>query len=198
MPVATPGARASRLQRRRTRPLAQHARGHWRHLEPTGIERDRPDHRYKVYRGDASGAETYARDTGNVLSCTDTTAVNGGTYCLPGRGPERRRRGPAFGRAIGAAGDRAERPATLRPAGTGRAAQPQVVGAELEAARRSPDTGSTAPRVGRRGLHRQRGANASSYADKTTTKGVRYYYWMTAVNVLGVGQPSNEANAVAK
>jgi len=42
------------------------------------------------------------------------------------------------------------------------------------------------------------GPTATSYADKTATKGVRYYYWVTAVNVLGVGQPSSEANAVAK
>ena len=41
-------------------------------------------------------------------------------------------------------------------------------------------------------------ATATSYADKTATKGVRYFYWVTAVNVLGVGQPSNEADAVAK
>ena len=39
---------------------------------------------------------------------------------------------------------------------------------------------------------------ATSYADKTATKGVRYYYWVAATNVLGVGAASNEASAVAK
>jgi fibronectin type 3 domain-containing protein len=39
---------------------------------------------------------------------------------------------------------------------------------------------------------------ATSYADRTAIKGVRYYYWVTATNVLGVGAASNEASAVAK
>jgi fibronectin type 3 domain-containing protein len=42
------------------------------------------------------------------------------------------------------------------------------------------------------------GSNATSYADKSATKGTRFYYWVAAVNVLGVGPASNEVNAVAK
>ena len=41
-------------------------------------------------------------------------------------------------------------------------------------------------------------STATSYADRTTSKGVRYYYWVTATNVLGVGPASGEASAIAK
>ena len=42
------------------------------------------------------------------------------------------------------------------------------------------------------------GSNVTTYADRSTTKGVRYYYWITALNVVGVGPASNEATAIAK
>ena len=42
------------------------------------------------------------------------------------------------------------------------------------------------------------GSTATSYEDLGTTKGIRYYYWVTAVNAFGVGPASNEASAVAK
>jgi fibronectin type 3 domain-containing protein len=41
-------------------------------------------------------------------------------------------------------------------------------------------------------------ASATSYTDKSTTKNFRYYYWVTALNVLGAGPASNEANAISK
>jgi subtilisin family serine protease len=40
--------------------------------------------------------------------------------------------------------------------------------------------------------------STTTYRDAGTTKGVLYFYVVRAVNVAGEGQPSNEANAVAK
>ena len=40
--------------------------------------------------------------------------------------------------------------------------------------------------------------NVTTYSDKVTTGGVRYYYKVTAVNSVGESPPSNEASAVAK
>ena len=42
------------------------------------------------------------------------------------------------------------------------------------------------------------GSTATSYVDNAAAKGIRYYYWVTAVNAFGVGPASNEASAVAK
>ena len=40
--------------------------------------------------------------------------------------------------------------------------------------------------------------NVTSYVDTATTKGVRYYYKVTAVNAVGEGPPSTESSATAK
>ena len=40
--------------------------------------------------------------------------------------------------------------------------------------------------------------SATSYTDKTAIKGTRYFYWVTAVNVLGIGPASNEVSAVGR
>jgi fibronectin type 3 domain-containing protein len=41
-------------------------------------------------------------------------------------------------------------------------------------------------------------ANTTSFADRTTTRGVRYFYWITAMNGIGEGPPSAEVSAVAR
>jgi hypothetical protein len=40
--------------------------------------------------------------------------------------------------------------------------------------------------------------NVTSYLDKATTTGVRYYYKVSAVNAVGEGVASGESNARAK
>jgi fibronectin type 3 domain-containing protein len=40
--------------------------------------------------------------------------------------------------------------------------------------------------------------NVTSYRDSATSRGVRYYYVITAVNAIGEGPLSNEATAVAR
>jgi fibronectin type 3 domain-containing protein len=159
-----------------------------------------PVTRYLVYRGDASGAETPLETTFNVLSWTDTTAVKGGTYyyqvaalSAAGEGPRSAERSAQRGTAPSA-------PRTLTASGNG----PGGVNLKWSAPTLNGGSAVTGYRIYRATVSGgevyivSAAATATSYADKTATKGVRYFYWVTAVNVLGVGQPSNEANAVAK
>jgi hypothetical protein len=41
-------------------------------------------------------------------------------------------------------------------------------------------------------------SGVTSYIDKATVRKTRYYYWITAVNVLGESVPSTEVTAVAR
>ena len=155
---------------------------------------------YRIFRGSESGAEMPLQTIGNVLSFTDTTAANGGTYwyqvaalSAAGEGGHSDTRSAQRGTAPSA-------PRTLTASGNG----PGGVNLKWSA----PTSNGGSPVTGYR-IYRatvsggeayivSAAPSATGYADKTATKGVRYYYWVTAVNVLGVGQPSNEANAVAK
>ena len=41
-------------------------------------------------------------------------------------------------------------------------------------------------------------SNVTSYKDTTTTKGLTYFYTVEAINAIGTGPISNEANATAR
>ena len=44
----------------------------------------------------------------------------------------------------------------------------------------------------------QVGASTTTYTDSSVSKGITYYYYVTAVNSVGESQPSNEVNATSR
>jgi hypothetical protein len=155
---------------------------------------------YRIYRGGSSGGETYLATVGNVLSFTDGTASNGGLYFYQvaavnavGEGPRSAERSAQRGTAPSA-------PRTLTASSNG----PGGVSLKWTAPLTNGGSAVTGYRIYRGTAAGGEvslisvNASATSFADKGATKGVRYYYFVTATNVLGVGPASNEASAVAK
>jgi predicted phage tail protein len=153
---------------------------------------------YRVYRGTASGGETWIATVGVVTTFTDTGLTNGTTYWYQVS-------------AVNAVGEgtrsteTSARPATvptaprnvnatknpthgvtltwLAPASNGGAA---VTGYRIY---RSTTSGSqTVIDVG----------NVLRYVDTDTTSGVRYYYQVSAVNDVGEGPRSTQTSAIAR
>jgi fibronectin type 3 domain-containing protein len=155
---------------------------------------------YRIYRGTSPGTATYLATVGNVLSYMDTAVTNGGLYYYqvaavnaPGEGPRSVERSAQRGTAPSA--PRSLTASTNKPGGVSLkwSAPTSNGGSAVTGYRiyRGTSSGSETYLV-------SVSSTTTSYADRSTTKGVRYYYWVSAVNVLGVGPASNEANAVAK
>ena len=155
---------------------------------------------YRIYRSTGSQGETFLASVGTVLSFTDTTAANGGLYYYQVSAISASGEGPRSAEKSGQRGTAPTAPRTLSASANGPG------GVSLKWSAPTSDGGS--PITGYR-IYRATTAGgelylvtvagtATSYADKTATKGVRYYYWVAATNVLGVGAASNEASAVAK
>jgi fibronectin type 3 domain-containing protein len=155
---------------------------------------------YRIYRGGASQSETYLASIGNVLSFTDTAVSNGGLYYYQVTAINTTGEGPRSAEKSGQRGTAPTAPRTLTASANG----PGGVSLKWSAPASSGGSAVTGYRIYRATTAGGEvylvsvGGTATSFADKGTTKGVRYYYWIAATNVLGVSPASNEANAIAK
>jgi fibronectin type 3 domain-containing protein len=158
---------------------------------------------YRVYRSTVSNAQTLLATVAvntavSLQSFTDTTVQNGTTYYYQltafnavGEGlrtyekTAKRGTAPTAPRSVTATTNTAGG-VTLRwysPSSNGGSS---VTGYKIY---RSTSSGTEVLLVAV--------GNVTSYVDKATTKGVRYYYWVTAVNVLGEGPASSEVTAIS-
>ena len=155
---------------------------------------------YRIYRSTGSQGETFLASVGTVLAFTDTTAANGGLYYYQVSAVSAAGEGPRSAEKSGRRGTAPTAPRTLSASSNG----PGGVSLKWSAPSSnggSPITGYRIYRATTAGGELYLGtvsATTTSYADRTASKGVRYYYWVAATNVLGVGAASNEASAVAK
>jgi hypothetical protein len=155
---------------------------------------------YRIYRG-ASGGPLTLLATVNVQATgfTDTAVVNGGTYAYQvaafstfGEGP----RTPIVSAQRGTAPGAPRSPtATAGPKGTTLkwTAPTSNGGSPITAYRiyRSTTSGTEVFLAGVSGT-------TLTYVDKAVTKKTRYFYWVTAVNVLGEGAHSPEVSVTAR
>lgn len=154
---------------------------------------------YRIYRGTATGGAVYLATVGSVLTYMDTAVVNGGRYYyqvsavnLPGEGP----------RSAEAVAQRGTAPSA--PRNLSASAKPTGITLKWSAPTSNGGSALTGYRI-YRGTVSGGGAylasvaaNATTYTDKSAVKGTRYFYVVTAVNVLGVGPSSNEVNLVGR
>jgi fibronectin type 3 domain-containing protein len=152
---------------------------------------------YRIYRSTVSKGAVYLATVGNVLAFTDTNVQNGTTYyyqvsAVNGAGESPRTAEKAAARGTAPTAPRSLTATTASGGITLKWSAPSATGgAALIAYRiyRSTSSGGQAFLV-------SVSNKTTSYVDKTTTKGVRYYYFVRAVNDLGESPPSNEVNAL--
>jgi hypothetical protein len=156
---------------------------------------------YKVYRGTVSGGETLLTTLGNVTSYSDTAVTNGTTYYYRVS-------------AVNAVGEGAQsNEVSATPQNVAAPSAPQNLAAAAARGKGIQLTWSAPASNGGSaitGYKIYRGTtsggevllttvgNVTSYKDSTTSRGVTYYYKVTAVNAAGEGPASNEASATAK
>jgi fibronectin type 3 domain-containing protein len=150
---------------------------------------------YKIYRGTVSKGAVYLATVGNVLAFTDTSAQNGTTYYYQVS-------------AVNGAGEGVRAAEKVAKRGTAPTAPRSLVAATVTGGIKltwsAPSSNGGASITGYR-IYRATSSGAQtllttvtsrSFTDKSTIKGVRYYYIVRAVNDLGESPPSNEANAL--
>ena len=151
---------------------------------------------YRIYRGTISGGETLLTTIGNVTSYVDTMVVGGTTYYyqvsavnIIGEGPKSNEVS-----AISLSLPTAPRSLTATPGNT------QVTLGWL------PPLNDGGSAITEYRIYRGTISNGESYLtsvtgstttflDSTVTNGITYYYKVSAVNSIGEGPFSNEANA---
>jgi fibronectin type 3 domain-containing protein len=154
---------------------------------------------YRIYRGTVSGGATYLATVGNVLSFVDTGVVNGGRYYYQVSAVNTTGEGPRSGEVSAQRGTAPSAPRNLSAS-----AKPTGITLKWSAPAANGGSAVTSYRVYRGNVSGGEvylttvGAGTTSYTDKSTTKGTRYFYWVTAVNVLGVGPASNEVNLLGR
>ena len=159
-----------------------------------------PVNGYRIYRSSVSQGETFLASVGTVLSFTDTTAANGGLYFYQVSAVSAAGEGPRSAEKSGQRGTAPTAPRTLSASSNG----PGGVSLKWSVPASNGGSAITGYRIYRATTSGGElylvsvAGTATSYADKTASKGVRYYYWVTATNVLGVGPASGEASAIAK
>jgi hypothetical protein len=157
---------------------------------------------YRVYRSTSAGGETLYTSLGNVTSYTDVGLANGTTYYYKvaavnsvGTGPlsNERSAAPVAGATVPGA------PQNLVAVQN----KPKGIALAWSASATNGGSAITGYRIlrstsaGTETLYATVGA-ITSYTDPATTRGVTYYYKVTAVNNVGAGPSSNEANAVGR
>jgi Fibronectin type III domain len=157
---------------------------------------------YVVYRGTTSGSETLLTTLGNVTSFNDTTVTNGTTYFYK----------VSAQNAVGEGAQSNEVSATPSAGATVPSAPQNLTAAPARGKgvqlNWSPPASNGGSPITAYNIYRgtTSGAevlltsvgNVTSFKDSTTTRGVTYYYKVTAENAVGEGLASNEAHAVAK
>lgn len=157
---------------------------------------------YKVYRSTSSGAETLLTTLGNVTTYDDGAVTNGTTYFYK----------VSAVNAVGEGAQSNEVNATPQAAASAPSAPQNLTavpargkGVQLSWSAPASDGGSPVT-----GYNIYRGnvaggetlltsvGNVTSFKDTSTTRGATYYYRVTAVNAVGEGPASNEANTTAK
>ena len=152
---------------------------------------------YRIHRGLSPGGEAFLVQVGNVLAFTDMGLTNGVTYYYTVSAVNAIGEGPASNEASAT-------PATIPSAPIGLAATPGNGQVVLDWSAPASDGGFpiTNYRI-HRGLSPGGEAflvqigNVLTYTDLGLTNGVTYYYEVSAVNAVGEGPRSNEANATA-
>jgi hypothetical protein len=196
--TATPGQRPSAPRNPATQPnLPEGIQVAWTAPATSGTG---PVTGYRIYRGGASSAETYLATVGNVLAFVDAAVSNGGTYYYQVAALNAYGEGPRSTEAAAQRGTAPSAPRSLTASSNG----PGGVTLKWVAPATTGGSAVTGYRIYRSTASGSEvylvsvASGATSYADKAATKGVRYYYWLAAVNVLGVGPASNEATATAR
>jgi titin len=150
---------------------------------------------YRIYRGTTPGGEVFLVEIGNLTAYDDTGLTNGQAYYYVVTAVNWAGEGPASNEATAT-------PAGAPGAPTGLAAFPGDTQVILTWTAPASDGGSPITNYTiYRGLSSGGEAflvqigNVLTHTDLGLTNGVTYYYTVSAVNAIGEGPPSNEANA---
>lgn len=155
---------------------------------------------YRIYRGIPGAALLPHAVVGPVLTYTDTAVVNGGQYAYQVAALNGFGEGPRSAQATAQRGTAPSAPRSVTAASSGK-------GITIGWSSPATTSGSsvTTYRVyrgtvagGAKTLMASVASGVTSYIDKATVRKTRYYYWITAVNVLGESVPSTEVTAVAR
>ena len=154
---------------------------------------------YRIYRATVAGAESYTGITVTGTSYTNTGLTNGTTYYYKVSAENDVGEGSLSAEASATPATAPSSPLSLT------AMQHKAKGVVLTWA--APTSSGGFAIMGYR-IYRSTASGSEvffvavgsvlTYRDTSTTKGVRYYYTVTAVNAIGESPPSLEANAVAK
>jgi len=154
---------------------------------------------YRIYRGSAGGSATVLATVGNVLSFTDTAVVNGGQYVYQVSALNGFGEGARSGETVAQRGTAPSAPRTPTATGGGKGI---TVGWSTPTANGgSPITAyriQRATTTGQETFFASVGPGTMSYLDKSVARKTRYFYRVTAVNVLGESVPSSEVTAVSR
>jgi fibronectin type 3 domain-containing protein len=160
---------------------------------PPDSEGGFPITNYLIYRGTTPGDETLLTEIGNILNYNDTDVSNGIRYYYKVSSRNSIGEGPPSQEVSGT-------PATLPSAPTDLIAQAGDSYVNLNWEAPSSDGGFpvTNYRIYRGTTSGEEtflfeGGNALSYNDTSASNGITYYYWVSAVNQVGEGPNSNEA-----
>jgi hypothetical protein len=195
--VATPGVAPSAPRSLATSPnLAAGIGLAWQTPASSGSS---PVSGYRIYRGSTSGSETLLAIVGTVLSYTDTAVVNGGQYvyqvaAVNGFGEGTRSSESAGQRGTAPSAPRSPSATAGGPGITVKWSSPSANGGSAITAYRM----YRATTSGAETLIVSVGPGTTSYLDKSVGRKTRYFYWVTAVNVLGESVPSSEVTATSR
>lgn len=155
---------------------------------------------YRIYRGVSGGPlSLLASVDATATSFTDRAVVNGGSYSYQVSAYSAFGEGPRTTVATAQRGTAPSAPrsptATVGPKGITLTWQAPATngGAAVTAYRIYRSTAS-----GTESFLVSVGASTLTYLDRAVTRKVRYFYWITAVNVLGEGAHSTEVSATAR
>ena len=159
-----------------------------------------PPFTYTIYKGTASGQETTMLATGlSVTSYIDNSVTNGTTYWYQVTATNSVSEGPR-------SSEKSATPQAAAPPGapTLTASQPFFL---FKGVQLSWTTPASSTQITQYKIYRSTSpgtevlyavGSGTSVRDTGTTRGVRYYYRVSAVNAGGEGPLSNEASAIAR